>query len=115
MPRNEDTRPLTCSFCGKTQEQVSRMVAGPGVCICNECVELCKSIIDDGEIPSHRRQQVKENKDIVCSVKMPHAFVAEEIRQRHGEENIDKFHDKGRRCQYQRAFEKALLTAAQDR
>ena len=40
MPRNDDSKPLTCSFCGKTQDQVSRMVAGPGVCICNECIEL---------------------------------------------------------------------------
>ena len=61
MPRNDDSRPLTCSFCGKTQDQVSRMVAGPGVCICNECVELCKSIIDDGDIASHRRHAQKES------------------------------------------------------
>ena len=31
----EDNKPLRCSFCGKQQEQVSRMIAGPGVCICN--------------------------------------------------------------------------------
>ncbi|MDI3535743.1 MAG: ATP-dependent Clp protease ATP-binding subunit ClpX [Eubacteriaceae bacterium] len=35
-----------CSFCGKSQSQVKRMVAGPGVYICNECIELCQEIID---------------------------------------------------------------------
>ena len=35
------TAPLTCSFCGKHQRQVKRLVAGPGVYICNECVDLC--------------------------------------------------------------------------
>lgn len=36
-----------CSFCGKTSEQVRRLVAGPGVFICNECVELCNDILDE--------------------------------------------------------------------
>ncbi len=61
MSRNDDNRTLTCSFCGKTQDEVSRMVAGPGVCICNECVELCKSIIDDGEAPQRSRRQPRES------------------------------------------------------
>ena len=43
----EDNKPLRCSFCGKPQEQVSRMIAGPGVCICNECVDLCVSILEE--------------------------------------------------------------------
>ncbi len=43
----EDNKPLRCSFCGKQQEQVSRMIAGPGVCICNECVDLCVSILEE--------------------------------------------------------------------
>lgn len=45
---NVDTKgPVTCSFCGKTQDQVKRIVAGPGVYICNECIDLCKQIIDE--------------------------------------------------------------------
>jgi ATP-dependent Clp protease ATP-binding subunit ClpX len=36
---------LTCSFCGKRQRQVSKLIAGPGVYICNECVDLCVQII----------------------------------------------------------------------
>ncbi len=38
---------LKCSFCGKIQEQVKKLIAGPGVYICNECVELCNEILDE--------------------------------------------------------------------
>lgn len=38
---------MTCSFCGKSQDQVKKIVAGPGVYICNECIDLCKEIIDE--------------------------------------------------------------------
>ncbi|UQS83746.1 ATP-dependent Clp protease ATP-binding subunit ClpX [Bombilactobacillus thymidiniphilus] len=43
----QDNEMIACSFCGKTQDQVKRIVAGPGVYICNECVDLCKQIIDE--------------------------------------------------------------------
>lgn len=39
--------PVVCSFCGKSQDQVKKIVAGPGVYICNECIDLCKEIIDE--------------------------------------------------------------------
>lgn len=39
--------PLECSFCGKQQDEVRRLVAGPGVCICDECVTLCQAVIDE--------------------------------------------------------------------
>lgn len=42
-----ETSLLTCSFCGKTQKQVAKLIAGPGVYICDECVVLCSSIIED--------------------------------------------------------------------
>ena len=38
---------VRCSFCGKSQDEVRKLVAGPGVYICNECVDLCKEIIDE--------------------------------------------------------------------
>ncbi|WP_294158985.1 ATP-dependent Clp protease ATP-binding subunit ClpX [uncultured Selenomonas sp.] len=41
----EDKGQLKCSFCGKTQDQVKKLVAGPGVYICDECIELCNEII----------------------------------------------------------------------
>lgn len=43
----DDKDLITCSFCGKSQNQVKKIIAGPGVYICNECVELSKEIIDD--------------------------------------------------------------------
>ena len=47
MFENEDNKtPATCSFCGETEDQVKSMISGPGVYICNECVELAQSIID---------------------------------------------------------------------
>lgn len=50
MPRDDEKR-VSCSFCHKTQNQVDKLIAGPNVYICNECVELCCSIIDSE--PSH--------------------------------------------------------------
>ncbi|MEW6307672.1 MAG: ATP-dependent Clp protease ATP-binding subunit ClpX [Bacillota bacterium] len=48
MPKASDEKgQLKCSFCGKAQEQVKRLVAGPGVYICDECIELCNEIIED--------------------------------------------------------------------
>jgi len=47
MARYDDKKQVKCSFCGKTQEQVNRIVAGPGVYICNECIELCSEIIEE--------------------------------------------------------------------
>ena len=41
---------LKCSFCGKSQDQVKKLIAGPGVYICDECVELCNEILDEEEI-----------------------------------------------------------------
>ena len=38
---------LKCSFCGKTQDQVRKLVAGPGVYICDECIELCTEIVEE--------------------------------------------------------------------
>ena len=45
MAKFDDKKQLKCSFCGKTQDQVRRLIAGPDVCICDECVELCEDII----------------------------------------------------------------------
>jgi len=42
---SKSTAPLTCSFCGKHQRQVSKLIAGPDVYICNECVDRCVEII----------------------------------------------------------------------
>ena len=58
MPRDDDRRERTvrCSFCQKTQDQVEKLIAGPGVYICNECVEQCLNIIEADEKRSSRRK-----------------------------------------------------------
>ena len=47
MPKNDIPKNVRCSFCGKAQENVKKIVAGPGVYICDECIELCNSIIEN--------------------------------------------------------------------
>ena len=42
---------LRCSFCGKSQDEVERMIIGPGVNICNECITLCASLLDEDGKP----------------------------------------------------------------
>lgn len=65
MARNDDQqRELRCSFCGKMQNQVQRLIAGPGVCICNECVELCQTVLEE-DAPVHRpRAHVRTEQQI---------------------------------------------------
>ena len=48
-PTDDKTIPR-CSFCGKPQNQVTKLIAGPDAYICNECIELCNEIIDEEEI-----------------------------------------------------------------
>lgn len=61
MARYDDKKNVRCSFCGKSQEQVRRLIAGPGVFICNECVDLCNGILEDTDIyeaaPKSRRSR----------------------------------------------------------
>jgi ABC-type glutathione transport system ATPase component len=60
--------PIRCSFCGKTQDQVRRLVAGPNAYICNECILLCQEIVSDdvdtvnscGEIEIKTPQEIKD-------------------------------------------------------
>lgn len=66
----DDKGQLKCSFCGKLQEQVKKLVAGPGVYICDECIELCNEIIEEelsGDLDIELRDvpKPKEIKDIL--------------------------------------------------
>ena len=67
MPKYNDNSTIKCSFCGKTQDMVKRIVAGPGVYICSECVELCQEIIDsDNEVTDPEEiQELPKPVDIV--------------------------------------------------
>src|SRR5256885_16468518 len=46
--RHDDGKLLYCSFCGKSQHEVRKLIAGPSVFVCDECVELCNDIIREG-------------------------------------------------------------------
>ncbi len=50
MAKYDEKDTVKCSFCGKTQDMVNRIVMGPGVFICNECIELCREIIEDDKV-----------------------------------------------------------------
>ena len=47
MPKGDKERTIRCSFCGKKQEEVTRIIAGPGVYICDECTRVCSNIIEN--------------------------------------------------------------------
>ena len=55
MPKQDDNKQYKCSFCGKSQDQVKRIIAGPGVYICDECVDLCGEII---------KEEIDENAEV---------------------------------------------------
>ncbi|GIO27704.1 ATP-dependent protease ATP-binding subunit ClpX [Ornithinibacillus bavariensis] len=56
---NDEKGQLKCSFCGKSQEQVRKLVAGPGVYICDECIELCTEIVEE-ELGTEEELEFKE-------------------------------------------------------
>ncbi|MEB6569211.1 ATP-dependent Clp protease ATP-binding subunit ClpX [Staphylococcus auricularis] len=56
---NEDEENLKCSFCGKDQDQVKKLVAGSGVYICNECIELCSEIVEE-ELAQSQPEELEE-------------------------------------------------------
>ena len=60
MANSDDKKQLRCSFCGKSQDKVQRMIAGPGVCICNECVDLCQAVLEDEPAAAQRRPAAEE-------------------------------------------------------
>lgn len=70
MAKYDDNNEIRCSFCGRPQSQVKRLVAGPDVYICNECVELCQDIIAEGladqavEDPSELESSLPKPKEI---------------------------------------------------
>ena len=47
MSKETQVDKLNCSFCGKVQDEVKKLIAGPSVYICNECVDLCNDIIEE--------------------------------------------------------------------
>ncbi len=69
MTKFDDSKQLKCSFCGKPQDQVRRLVAGPGVYICDECIALCEDIIReefaaDEQAVEHEGRELPKPKEI---------------------------------------------------
>src|SRR6516162_4844653 len=57
---------LKCSFCGKSQKQVKKLIAGPGVYICDECIDLCNEIIEEelSESPELQFEELPKPREI---------------------------------------------------
>ncbi len=62
---NTSDKKISCSFCGKSQEEVKKLIAGPNVYICNECVVLCKDIlVEDDKIDTKRKFEIPRPSEI---------------------------------------------------
>lgn len=71
MKKREDNANLSCSFCGKSQKEVKKLIAGPTVYICDECIELCNDIIAEEygqDETSHTPQRVLKPKEIKAAL-----------------------------------------------
>jgi ATP-dependent Clp protease ATP-binding subunit ClpX len=64
MPNRKDME-ICCSFCGKTQDEVTRLVEGPGVYICDSCIQFCNSLLFEDELPPKKRSKNKDKKEFV--------------------------------------------------
>jgi len=67
---SNDKKDLQCSFCGKTQAEVKKLVAGPNVYICDECIALCQGIIEDGAqiVPIEEQESFPTPKELHASL-----------------------------------------------
>ena len=64
MPNDRDNE-IRCSFCGKTQDEVTRLVEGPGVYICDNCIEFCNALLSDVEEGMPKKRKKKPQQDFV--------------------------------------------------
>ena len=71
MPKHDDSR-LKCSFCGKSQDQVKKLIAGPEVYICDECVELCNEILDEEFFEGKEKDEVETDSKEEKPIPKPH-------------------------------------------
>ena len=67
MAKNDTPKNVRCSFCGKAQESVRKIVAGPGVYICDECIDLCNSIIE-AEIYDEENEKYELGEDFLFNL-----------------------------------------------
>ncbi len=64
MPNKKETE-ICCSFCGRTQDEVARLIEGPGVFICDNCIEFCSSLLLDDENSAKQNKKREKAKDFV--------------------------------------------------
>ena len=70
MSKNNEPKNVRCSFCGLPQESVKKIIAGPGVYICNECISLCQGILEsDGLDNYYDEDYVEENEEKIPNPK----------------------------------------------
>jgi len=75
MAKHDDSR-LKCSFCGKTQDQVKKLIAGPEVYICDECVDLCNEILDEEFFESKDPDNEEAEAPKLDNIPKPHEIKA---------------------------------------
>lgn len=75
MAKRDDAR-LKCSFCGKTQDQVKKLIAGPEVYICDECVDLCNEILDEEFLETKEGEEEKQSAPTMSEVPKPQEIKA---------------------------------------
>lgn len=75
MPKHDDSR-LKCSFCGKSQDQVKKLIAGPEVYICDECVELCNEILDEEFFEGKEKDAEEASEKEEKAIPKPHEIKA---------------------------------------
>ena len=78
MPRKRK-EDLICSFCGKTQEEVKKLIAGPNVYICNECIELCNEILKDEQLNQDNDSAIKLYKPSEIKNKLDEYVIGQEL------------------------------------
>ncbi len=66
--------PVSCSFCGKSESQVTRLIAGPGVFICNECITLCDEILNEDQKPLASKDQLPAVTDLMSPLRIKEAL-----------------------------------------
>ena len=71
MAKRDDAR-LKCSFCGKTQDQVKKLIAGPEVYICDECVDLCNEILDEEFLDSSEEKEENAETPKLAEIPKPY-------------------------------------------
>lgn len=65
MPNDRDNE-IRCSFCGKTQDEVTRLVEGPGVYICDNCIEFCNALLSDDEEGLPKKRKKSKSRILCC-------------------------------------------------